>query len=84
MKKIINFVLVAALGFSLMACSTVKRFTGQTDDSVLPGAREEILPPDAQTARDPKVTGKEPSSVECLPDDVNCAQPVDQEASTAQ
>jgi hypothetical protein len=42
MKKFTTCVLVAALAISLMACSMVKKFTGQSDDSILPGNREEI------------------------------------------
>lgn len=78
MKKLTTFLLVALLVTPLMACSTVKKFTGQRDDSILPGTREEILPPEAQTARDPVVTGEK--KAECKPDDIDCIAPVDQEA----
>jgi len=51
--------LTAAVAVSLLAgCTTLKKVTGQQNDTVLPGAREEILPPDQQTARDPIVTGQ--------------------------
>jgi hypothetical protein len=79
MKKLTTFLLVALLVTPLMACSTVKKFTGQRDDSILPGTREEILPPEAQTARDPVVTGEEKKAA-CKPDDIECIAPVDQEA----
>jgi hypothetical protein len=90
MKKLPKILLVALLASSLMACSTVKRFTGQQDNSILPGTREEILTPDQQTARDPDVTGKK--TAPCNPDDASCATPpsdqeapqIDQESSTAQ
>jgi hypothetical protein len=90
MKKLPKILLVALLASSLMACSTVKRFTGQQDNSVLPGTREEILTPDQQTARDPDVTGKK--TTPCNLDDASCATPpsdqetpqIDQESSTAQ
>lgn len=90
MKKLPTFLLVALLATSLMACSTVKKFTGQRDDSILPGNREEVLPPDQQTARDPEVTGKK--TAPCNPDDIDCITPssepdpsdIDQESSTAQ
>jgi hypothetical protein len=78
MKKFTTFLLVMAFATSLMACSMVKKFTGQRDDSILPGNREEILPPEAQTARDPVVTG-EKKKADCNPDDINCIAPVDQE-----
>lgn len=37
----------AALG----GCSTFKRLTGKSNDTVLPGQREDILPPDQYTAK---------------------------------
>jgi Prokaryotic membrane lipoprotein lipid attachment site len=52
-------ILIAAVTMFLLAgCTTMKKMTGQTNDTVLPGAREEILPPDQQTARDPVITGQ--------------------------
>jgi hypothetical protein len=84
MKKISIFLLLVALGFSASGCTSLKKMTGQMDDSTLPGQREDILPPDAQTAKDPEVTGKKKSSYECAPDDLNCVAPVDQESSTPQ
>jgi hypothetical protein len=80
MKKLMTFLLITLLATSLMACSMVKKFTGQRDDSILPGTREEILPPEAQTARDPVVTGEK--KAECKPEDPKCAHPVDQESPT--
>ena len=90
MKKFPTLLLLGLLATSLMACSTVQKFTGQQDNSVLPGSREEILTPDQQTARDPDVTGKK--TAPCNPDDASCATPpgdqetpeIDQESSTAQ
>ncbi|MDP1700847.1 MAG: hypothetical protein Q8L53_07815 [Aestuariivirga sp.] len=90
MKKLSTLLLVALLASSLMACSTVKKFTGQRDDSILPGSREDILTPEQQTARDPEVMGKK--TAPCNPDDLNCVDPssdqeapeIDQESSTAQ
>ena len=55
MKKLV----LAAVALSLLSgCASMKRMTGQTNDTVLPGQREEILPPDQQTARDPSITGQ--------------------------
>ncbi len=90
MKKRSTVLLALLLATSLTGCSTVKKFTGQQDNSVLPGNREEILPPDQQTAQDPDVTGKK--TAPCSPDDASCATPpgdqetpeIDQESSTAQ
>ena len=81
-RNLVTYFLIGVLGISLMACSQVKRLTGQTDDTVLPGAREDILPPDSQTARDPEVTGEK--TAECKTDDPDCIPPVDQESSTVQ
>ncbi len=50
-------ILVAAVAVSLQACSAAKNLFGGNDDSVLPGERENVLPPEQQTARDPAVTG---------------------------
>ncbi len=91
MKKLTTFLFVAALAAPLMGCSTIKKFTGQRDDSILPGTREDVLPPEAQTARDPVVTGESKESA-CNPDDLNCIDtpagqdpaPIDQDSSTAQ
>ncbi|HEY4996137.1 MAG TPA: hypothetical protein VII21_07545, partial [Aestuariivirga sp.] len=54
-KKLI----IIAMATSVLAgCTTMKRATGQIDDTKLPGQREDILPPDQQQARDPAVTGQ--------------------------
>ena len=50
--------IIASMALALLAgCTTIKRATGQIDDSTLPGQRADILPPDQQTARDPNVAG---------------------------
>jgi hypothetical protein len=54
----------------LVGCSGFKKLTGQTNDTVLPGPREEILSPDQQTARDPIVSGQEPKP--CDPTKTKC------------
>ncbi len=82
MKKLSILLFLAALGISVLGCNSVKKMTGQMDDTVLPGQREDILPPDAQTAKDPAVNGKTP--YKCAKDDLNCVAPVDQESSTPQ
>jgi hypothetical protein len=83
MKKSVIFLIILMFGFAIAGCSTVKKMTGQRDDSVLPGQREDILPPDKQVAQDPKVTGKK-EAAPCDINDVNCVPPVDQESSTPQ
>ncbi len=56
-----TILLVCVLSLSLVGCTTVKRMTGQIDDTVLPGQRENVLPPDQTTARDPNITGGQPA-----------------------
>ena len=53
--------LVLALSLTMAGCTTLKKVTGQTNDTVLPGQREDILPPDQQTARDPAITNGQPA-----------------------
>ena len=56
MKKL----LIAALSLTLLAgCTTFKKVTGSQNDTVLPGQRQDILPPDQQVARDPTVAGQQ-------------------------
>jgi hypothetical protein len=77
---------ILALAASLTGCTTIKNLTGQNDDSVLPGSREDILPTDQQTARDPIITGEDQSQADipaeqqsCDKKDPDCLPPVDQE-----
>lgn len=83
MRPYAAFVIVLAAGIALSACTSVKRATGQLDDSVLPGERENVLPPEQQTARDPQVTGQGQANsqasgtmqgdmAECLPEEPDC------------
>jgi hypothetical protein len=82
MKKVLTISLMLAVVLPLAGCSGFKRLTGQTDDTVLPGAREDILSPDQQTAKDPNLAKK--STAACDPADPSCVPPVDQESSTPQ
>ena len=47
-----SFVAVFVAASLLGGCSTLKKFTGQRDDKILPGERENILPPDQQVNND--------------------------------
>jgi hypothetical protein len=83
-----SLILALALVTALGGCTSIKRATGQLDDSVLPGQRENVLPPEQQQARDPGVTGREATgtmaddglsddslqseSPDCLPEEPNC------------
>lgn len=75
---VIGFALVAAL--ALAGCSTIKKFTGQRDDTVLPGAREDVLPPQKIQAPEP-----DPSSQNtCPPTDPKCKKANQGAAGTIQ
>ena len=83
-NSLMSSLLVLVMVGLLAGCASVKRATGQLDDSVLPGERENVLPPEQQTARDPGVTGKrstdslsgddslQSQQSNCLPDEPNC------------
>lgn len=78
MRSLAKFILLLGVAAGLAAgCTSVKRATGQLDDTVLPGQRENVLPPEQQTARDPGVTGKKMDNLDggannCQPDEPNC------------
>ena len=86
MKKF-SRVLLAAAALSLLAgCSTFNSLTGQTDNTVLPGKREEAIPGRAQFPEKQDVavgsstkqgTGQPTGMNEtyCAPDDAACAPP---------
>jgi hypothetical protein len=84
---------------ALQGCTSIKNVFSGNDDSVLPGSRENVLPPDQQTARDPIVTGEEQqqaqtgieppaSGADCRLNDPTCdpgaTTEIDQEAGPAQ
>ena len=79
-----NKLIIASLSLALLAgCSTIKRATGQIDDTVLPGQRQEVLSPDQQQARDPAITGQPaPPSTQPAPPQISAGQPMN-EASRA-
>jgi hypothetical protein len=83
--RIARHIMIAICAASLLAgCSTVKKFTGQRNDTVLPGEREDILPADQQV--NPKVGGQsagDAAAAPCDPTvDSTCATGnVDQEAT---
>ena len=88
MQTIRAIALVLSLGIALAGCSTLKKFTGQRDDTVLPGQREDILPPDQQVARDPNIGGKSAGTADgaqpaCDPKQPGCEPAVDQESTGA-
>lgn len=46
-----SLVSLLAVSAALGGCSTFKKLTGKKDDTVLPGQREDILPPDQYTSK---------------------------------
>lgn len=74
MRYFMVVVSLAAL-IGLGGCTSIKKLTGQTNDTVLPGQREDVLPSDQQTARDPIITGQQAKP--CDPKITNCpAEPI--------
>ncbi len=71
MSRAVSRILIGcalAASLALSGCSTIKKFTGQRDDTILPGAREDVLPPQ-------KITPPEPDPVQqkkCAALDPNC------------
>jgi hypothetical protein len=82
--RIARFILVSVCAATLLTgCSTLKKFTGQRNDTVLPGTREEILPPDQQVNPKPgnkDVLNGEPAQCDPAVDDRCAGKAVDQEA----
>ena len=79
MKLFRSFVILAVAASVLTGCSSFKKLTGQRNDTVLPGEREDILPADQQVNPRP---GKTTDAAPCDPTvDANCASGVDQEAA---
>jgi hypothetical protein len=76
-----RFLALSLIAVSLGGCNSVKNLFGAgNDDTVLPGKREEVLPPESQTAQDPKVMGKEqapPPADDCPADDPDCVPQVE-------
>ena len=56
-----SVLILCVLTLSLVGCTSLKKVTGQTNDTILPGTREDVLPPDQTTARDPSITGGQPA-----------------------
>jgi hypothetical protein len=50
LRSVLALVIVAAV---LTGCGTLKKFTGQRDDTILPGAREDVLTPEQQRNKRP-------------------------------
>jgi hypothetical protein len=77
---------LALVASTLTGCGSLKKFTGQRNDTVLPGEREDILPADQQVnPRPSKADDLAADSAKCDPAvDANCAPGVDQEAPAAE
>jgi uncharacterized protein YceK len=77
--KLARSIIVLAVAAALLAgCGSFKKLTGQRNDTVLPGQREDVLPADQQVNPKP---GKQDGFAACDPAvDLNCSAGVDQEA----
>jgi hypothetical protein len=75
----------------LAGCGTLKKFTGQRNDNVLPGQRESILTPEQTRREDPNVKGGAGTAapapdtggtedIPCDPTQQDCSSSIDQEA----
>jgi hypothetical protein len=77
--------LVGMSSLPLSGCSGIKKLTGQRNDTVLPGQREDILSPEQTRAQNPDDMQKDaakPADGEapCDPTLEDCPAAVDQEA----
>ena len=71
MMKQLSLIFALAAMVALGGCTSIKKVMGKTNDTVLPGQREDVLAPDQQTARDPVVTGQQ-AAPPCDPTLVKC------------
>lgn len=70
-RRSLLVLLVAAT--ALAGCGSLKKFTGQRDDTVLPGEREDVLTPEQQRNKRP---GADKDVAACDPAvDVDCNPP---------
>ncbi len=64
------FLVMLALTPALTGCGTLKKFTGQRNDTILPGERENVLPEEQQRNQR---TGPSTTGAPCDPTvDINC------------
>jgi hypothetical protein len=79
-------ILIAGAMLALAGCSAIDRLTGGTDNTVLPGQREEAIPgrsqfPDKSEAGNTPApapaeeTAPDAAQTGCQPDDPGCAPP---------
>ena len=72
------FLTLLVVATALAGCSTLKKFTGQRDDTVLPGERENVLTPEQQRNKRP---GADKAASACDPAvDPDCNQAPSQDA----
>jgi hypothetical protein len=73
-----SLVILLVVAATLAGCGTLKKFTGQRDDTILPGEREDVLSPEQQRNKRP---GADKNQEPCDPAiDVDCNQAGPQDA----
>ncbi len=90
MRTLSTVLLAGVVILTLSGCSSIKKLTGQRNDNVLPGQREEILSSDQTKAQNPDVLNKDtagtPGDIEdpipCDPAVEACGSGINQEAGT--
>jgi hypothetical protein len=78
-SKIVALAVAASL---LAGCGMFNKLTGQRDDTILPGAREDILPPDQQVNNKSAAQDIAGDGTQCDPaKDPNCPEAINQEGA---
>lgn len=77
-----RYIILLLAGLALAGCSSIDKLTGQTDNTVLPGQREDAVPgrpqfpapadSAPQTSAPPVETADVPPAPECPADDPAC------------
>jgi uncharacterized protein YceK len=78
----VSLLVLLAVGVALSGCGSLKKFTGQRDDTVLPGEREDVLSPEQQRNKRP---GADKGVPACDPAvDVDCNPPAADDSIAAE
>lgn len=76
MSMLKRVIVLGSLAAALAGCSTLNNLTGQTDNTVLPGKREDAIPGRAQFPAPGDTVSPQPSSASsCQQGDPSCPPP---------